>query len=77
MAKRKVYHVTKRSDGEWQVKQEGASRASSVHGTKHEAVDQGRQTAKSAELGQLVIHKQDAKIQTEHTYGKDPYPPKG
>jgi len=29
------------------------------------------------QLGQVVIHKKDMTIQTEHTYGKDPYPPKG
>ena len=33
--------------------------------------------SKNQELGQVVIHKQDGTIQTEHTYGKDPYPPKG
>ena len=33
--------------------------------------------AKKGPLGQIKIHKQDGKIQTEHTYGGDPHPPKG
>ncbi|HGY91948.1 MAG TPA: DUF2188 domain-containing protein [Planctomycetes bacterium] len=77
MAKRKIYHVTQRPDGNWQVKTEGARRALSTHSTKAEAVDRGRSVAKSHPLGQLVIHKRDGRIQTEHTYGKDPFPPKG
>ena len=59
------------------VKEEKASRASSSHDTKAEAVDRAKELAKNQDLGQVVIHKQDGTIQTEHTYGKDPYPPKG
>jgi len=29
------------------------------------------------QMDQLKIHRQDGKIQTEHTYGKDPHPSKG
>ncbi len=77
MANRKTYHVTPKKDGGWNVKGQGASRASSTHDTKAEAVNRGREVAKSQPLGQLVIHKQDGTIQTEHTYGQDPHPPKG
>jgi len=77
MASRKTYHVTPNQDGGWNVKGQGASRASSTHDTKADAVDRGRELAKSQPLGQLVIHKQDGTIQTEYTYRKDPYPPKG
>jgi len=77
MAKRTKYHVTKRPDGRWQAKEEGASRASMVAHTKAEVVDQARDLAKSKPLGQLFIHKSDGRIQSERTYGKDPYPPKG
>lgn len=59
------------------MKEENASRASSSHDTKAEAVDRAKELAKNQELGQVVIHKKDMTIQTEHTYGKDPYPPKG
>ena len=77
MAKRKTYHVTKRSDGSWQGKSEGAKRASAVTRTKAEAVGTTRALAKKAELGQIVIHRADNRIQTEYTYGQDPHPPKG
>lgn len=77
MSTRKVYHVTANEDGSWKVQAENASRASSNCPTKAEAVDRGRELAKAPPLGQLIIHKTDGSFQTEHTYGKDPYPPKG
>jgi len=77
MANRKTYHVTADGEGGWRVKAEGASRASSTHENKAEAVGSAKDLAKSQPLGQVVIHREDGKIQTEYTYGKDPYPPKG
>ena len=77
MAKRTKYHVTRRPDGHWQTKAEGASRASAVSKTKAEAAGRARDLAKSQPLGQVIIHQSGGKIQTEHTYGQDPYPPKG
>lgn len=77
MSDRKKYHVTKRPDGQWQTKGEGASRASAVTETKAEAVNRARELAKNQPLGQVVIHKSNGQIQTEHTYGNDPNPPKG
>lgn len=77
MTKRKVYHVTHDQQGGWVVKAEGASRSSGKHETKVEAVEQAKDLAKKQALGQVVIHKADGTIQTEHTYGQDPYPPKG
>lgn len=77
MAQHKTYHVTPGTDGDWKVKEEKASKASSKHETKAEAVERAKDLAKNQVLGQVIIHKQDGTIQTEHTYGKDPYPPKG
>jgi len=77
MPKRKTYHVIPRTDGGWNVKEENASRASSSHATKAEAIARAKELAKKQALGQVIIHKQDGTIQTEHTYGKDPYPPEG
>ncbi|MFX0206015.1 MAG: DUF2188 domain-containing protein [Candidatus Hodarchaeota archaeon] len=37
----------------------------------YDAVDYGRNKAKGAPLGQLVIHKKDGEIQTENTYKAD------
>lgn len=77
MAKRKVYHVTKDSEGGWGVLKEGGKRASAHLETKAEAVERGKELAKAGGHGQIKIHKEDGNIQTEHTYGKDQYPPKG
>jgi len=77
MASRKTYHVTSDGEGGWRVKAEGASRASSTHEKKADAVEGAKGLAKNQPLGQVVIHGENGKIQTEYTYGKDPYPPKG
>ncbi len=69
--------MTPGTDGGWKVKEENASKALSKHDTKDDAVNRAKEVAKNQDLGQVVIHKQDGTIQTEHTYGKDPYPPKG
>jgi len=74
---RTVVHVTPSKKGGWDVKKEGGKRPSGHFGKKTDAVDRGKELAKKAPLGQIIIHKQDGKIQTEHTYGEDPYPPKG
>ena len=74
---RKRYHVTPHKDGGWQVKRRRAERADSIHRLKSEAVGRGRELAGSQSEGQLFIHGRDGKIQTEHTYGNDPYPPAG
>lgn len=75
---RNVYHVTYRSsDTKWQVKKTGNDHASSVHDLKEEAIAAGRTLAKANQPSQLVIHKMDGTIETEYTYGGDPYPPPG
>lgn len=77
MSKRVVYRVTPTGSGDWKVKRDGTERADSVHQDKSDAVDRMKELAKSFPKAQGVIHKQDGKIQTEYTYGSDPYPPKG
>lgn len=74
---RQVYSVLPSAKGGWDVKREGGARASSHHGTKSAAVQDARARAKSAELGQVRVHGQDGKIQTEWTYGKDPRDKRG
>jgi len=71
-SRRRVYHVTARPGGGWIVRAEGATRATSTHATKEEAVARGRELAKSSGLGQLIIHRKDGRIETEYTYGEDP-----
>ncbi len=77
-AKRVVYHVTwDKKLKIWLIKKEGRKTPVSKHTTKREAVAEGRKLAKKEKLGQLIIHKQDGKIETEYTYGKDPVKYKG
>jgi hypothetical protein len=76
MNKRRVYDVSPKGN-EWTVKERGAARALGNFDKKVEAVERAREVAKKQTTSQVVIRKQDGSIQTEHTYGKDPYPPKG
>ncbi len=77
MSARKVYHISPRQEGGWQVKAEKASRASNIEKTKAEAVEKAKELAKAVTEGQIIIHKKNGTIQTEHTYHNDPFPPKG
>jgi hypothetical protein len=71
--KRKVIHVTYRNaEDRWTLKGGDGS-----FDTKAEAVDAAKRQAKSAALGQVVIHSKIGGIQTEHTYGRDPRDRKG
>lgn len=76
MANRKRYYVNPHPDG-WEVKREGAQRASRVTRTKAEAMDAGRELARGREPSQLRVRRRDGSFETEHTYGSDPYPPRG
>jgi hypothetical protein len=60
----------------WQVKRDGAKRASTVCNTKKEAEKIGREVSKNQGT-ELQIHKRDGQIQRRDSHGKDPYPPKG
>lgn len=71
---KKDYHVVPH-DGQWAVKREGASRASSVHDTQAEATTAGRDLARANQT-ELVIHRPDGTIRDSDSYGKDPMPPR-
>ena len=71
-------HITPRSDGRWQEKPEGASRAGSVHDTQAAA-----EAAAKAKLrntpggGEAVIHGRDGRIRDSDTINRrDPNPPR-
>ena len=71
MSKRIVYHVTKGDD--WNIKKEGADRASGTAQTKAHAIQRAVELAKnSGGLAQVKIHNEDGKISSERTYGQDP-----
>jgi Zn-dependent peptidase ImmA (M78 family)/transcriptional regulator with XRE-family HTH domain len=70
-------HVTKRPDGQWQDKAEGASRASSLHRTQAEAEAAAKQVARNQPGGaEVVIHRPDGTIRDSDTINRrDPNPP--
>ena len=74
---RKIYHVKSDQSKGWKVKKQGADRASGHFDNKDDAVQRGKELAKSDGEGQIIIHKKDGTFQTEHTYQNDPFPPKG
>jgi hypothetical protein len=76
MPRKSTYHITPHRSGGWQVKSEGAERASAVLPTKADALGRGREIARNMD-GSLKVHGLDGRFQTEYTYGKDPYPPRG
>ncbi len=61
--------------GNWSVKK--GNQTISNHRKKENAVEKSTTLAKRIGNSQVVIHKKNGQIQTEHTYGNDPYPPKG
>ena len=74
MARQPRFTVVPTKNDDWAVKKGTATIATAP--TKERAVDIGKRQAKAAE-GQIVIHKQNGRIQTEHTYGNDPRRRKG
>lgn len=75
MTKKRNYSVGPHPDGGWQVKRDGADRASSTHDRKADAVGRGRDLARRSE-GELRIKGKDGRIQDSDSYGRDPHPPK-
>jgi hypothetical protein len=71
---RKVFHVVP-NGSMWSVKYNGVVQNS--HYTKAAAIEYGRKLALANQPGQLIIHLANGQIETEYTYGDDPYPPKG
>ena len=74
MTARKVFRVV--PDGNyWRVRHGGTTLATSY--TKDDAITKGRSYAIANQPSQLVIHRANGTIETEWTYGDDPYPPVG
>ena len=73
------HHITKRPDGLWQDKREGAARASSLHPTQAEAEASATEHLyRTPGGGEVVIHRPDGQIRDSNTINRrDPYPPKG
>jgi uncharacterized protein YjbJ (UPF0337 family) len=69
MGERTTYYVSAHADGGWEVRAEGASRATSVHKTKGEAVANAKGLARGRPPSQLLVYRQDGTVQEEQTYG--------
>jgi hypothetical protein len=72
----KTHHVVPNSNGGWDVKRGGGSRASSHHDTKQDAIGRGREISRSQST-ELRIHNRDGRIASSDSHGNDPHPPKG
>ncbi len=74
MSNRKRVWVSPDGDGGWDVKTQGAKKATGNYEDKVEAVKRAKEVAKAAPSGrgQVIIQRRDGIIQTEHTYGADP-----
>lgn len=73
---KKSRHVLPNSDGGWDSKKGGASRASKHFDTKKEAEEYSRELSQK-EGSELYIHGKNGKIQRKDSHGHDPYPPEG
>lgn len=61
---------------QWQVKQKDAKRSSGNFKTQKDAFERAREIATNN--GQeVVIHGRNGRIREKHSYGNDPFPPKG
>ncbi|MBX3357314.1 MAG: DUF2188 domain-containing protein [Phycisphaeraceae bacterium] len=70
----KNYSVGPHEDG-WQVRRDGAHRASEVFQTKAPAIERGKELAKESG-GELRIKGENGRIQNPNSYGNDPNPPR-
>ena len=73
---KKNIHVTKRSDGRWNVIKEGSKRASCIADTQEQARQKARELAIKEKV-EVLIHRVDNKIRARDSYGNDPHPPEG
>lgn len=73
---KKDYHVVPNKDrGGWDVKREGADRASSHHERKSDAMERGRELARDRRT-ELVEHGRNGRIQDSDSYGNAPVSPR-
>lgn len=72
---REEHHIVPNENGGWDVKRNGADRASVHTDTKQEAIDKGRAISRN-QATELVIHNKDGKISNSDSHGNDPCPPR-
>jgi hypothetical protein len=69
------YHVTPSAQGRWEVRREGAVRASAIFDRKSEAMARGRELAQTSGAV-LVEHGKDGRVLDSTSFGNDPNPPR-
>jgi len=72
---RKEHHLVPNHEGGWDVRKNGAERASIHTDTKAEAERIGREISRNQKY-EFIIHRQDGTIQKSDSHGNDPCPPK-
>ncbi|HOP41105.1 MAG TPA: DUF2188 domain-containing protein [Syntrophales bacterium] len=72
---RTSHHVVPNSDGGWNIKKSGASRASAHYDVKQDAIDRAREISVNQKT-ELIVHNKDGKIAWCDSHGNDPCPPK-
>ncbi len=60
----RVYHISIREDGKWQVKFAKGAKAIKTFSTQLEAIDYAKKLAES-QKGSIMIHKKDGKIRKQ------------
>lgn len=72
------YYVSKKSDGQWQVKREQAKKAAGTFTTQREAEKAAKKFSANSGGGEVRIHGLDGKIRDSDTVkpANDPNPPK-
>lgn len=70
--------VSRRPDGRWENQRNGASKASSLHDTQKEAVEDAKRMLQNSGGGELTIKGVDGQIRSKDSIapGNDPNPPK-
>ena len=70
--------VSRRPDGTWANKKDGADRAGSLHETQAEAAREARRMLEESGGGELKVKGLDGRIRSKDTIapGSDPFPPR-
>ncbi len=78
MSKGRDRSVSKKPDGTWENRRNDASRASSIHETQKDAINEARTMLINSGGGELTVMGVDGKIRSKDTIppGNDPNPPK-
>ena len=76
MARKPQVAVEPRSDGRWAVQTDGTQRADSLHDRKSDAIERGRELARTKET-ELVIKDERGRIVGKDSHGNDPRRIKG